>query len=260
MKCQHYVTVKKYRDKYKVVVMPGYHPNKKKSADAASYDSKLENNLSRARQKIFEYAYCNDWEWFVTLTLDKEKFDRYDLEKWHKSLTKWLQNYKRKTGLKISFLLVPEQHKDGAWHAHGLLAGLPESVLQPFEPGTPLHGSKYLNWSDYAEKYGFVSVGRVGNHEAVSKYITKYVTKDMARLNQQLHARLYYNSRGLKTAEAISSGFVYSGNLDISPDYEGEYCSVRWYDEDQFGDALRIFSCDETIRGFDLNDFDEIEV
>lgn len=257
---QHYVVVRKYRDKYKIVVMPGYNPNRIKSGDCSSYSEKLENNVSRSRQKIFEYAYCNDWDWFVTMTLDQTKYDRHDLNTWHEDLTHWLRNYKRKIGNKIDFLLVPERHKDGAWHIHGLLAGLPESVLSPFPVGTPLYDSEYLNWHDYAKKYGFCSVGRVGNHEAVSKYITKYVTKDMARMNNEVGAHLYYCSRGLKKSEEFKKDFVYTGFLDFSPDYEGEYCSVKWVDD--LPSVNRIFDQDDTIHtiDLDLSEFEELEM
>lgn len=248
-----YFTIKQYKDKYKLVVMPGYNPERSKSGEVTGYDSKLQNSMSRSRQMIFEYGYCNDWQWFVTMTLDKDKFDRHDLPKWHKDLVQWLRNYKRKTGQKIDFLLIPERHKDGAWHMHGLLSGLPEDRLKPFEKGTPLYGSQYLNWPDYANKYGYVSVGKVGNHEAVSKYITKYVTKDIARLNTELGAHLYYCSRGLKRAEVVAQDWICSGNPILSPDYEGKFCAVKWCDS--LEEAARIYRCDDTIRAMDPEEF-----
>lgn len=254
---EHYVTVKKYRDKYKTVVMNGYNPERKKSGDCHSYDQKLENNLSRSRQMVFELGYCNDWEYFVTMTLDKEKFDRYDLPAWYKSLSQWLRHYQRKTGQKISYLLIPEQHKDGAWHIHGLLSGVPVDRLQPFEKGTPLYGSDYLNWLDYAKKYGFCSVGVVGNREAVSKYITKYIIKDMARLNSEVGAHLYYCSRGLKRAETVTQDFIYTGYVNMSFDYEGKYCGVKW--SDSMENAMRYYYCDNYPM-LDMDEFDEIEV
>lgn len=77
---ENYCVLRKYRDKYKLVVIAGYNPNKSMTRDEfASNEEKLENSLSRSRNKVFEYAYCNDWEYFVTMTLDKTKYDRYDL-------------------------------------------------------------------------------------------------------------------------------------------------------------------------------------
>ncbi len=258
---QHYVTVRKYRDRYKIVVMPGYDPDRSRSrADGFSFDQKLDVSVSRARAKIYEYAYCNDWEWFVTMTLDKQKYDRYDLETWHKDLTKWLQNYKRKIGKKIDFLLIPEKHSDGAWHIHGLLAGLPESVLSPFPKGTPLHGSDYLNWEDYAKKFGYCSVGAVKSHEAVCGYVTKYATKDLSRLVDQVGSHMYYCSRDLNISEEYKKGFVYTGSLDFSPDYEGKHCSIKWVDD--LPSINRIFEQDDTIHmvDLDISEFEELEL
>lgn len=244
--------------------MPGFNPDKEKSGDVTSYVEKLESSISRARQKVFEYAYCNDWDWFVTMTLDPQKYDRYNLDKFHKDLTQWLRDYGRyKVHQKIAFLLVPERHKDGAWHIHGLLSGVPESVLAPFEKGTPLYGTDYLNWPDYAKKFGFCSVGRVKNHEAVSGYITKYITKDMARLNNEVGAHLYYCSRGLKTAERFADGWVYAGaGINMTPDYQGEYCMVKWFDSMSL--ALNVLESGDTEpiyrRYLDLSQFEEIEV
>ena len=34
--------------------------------------------------------------------------------------------------IKITFVLVPEQHKDGAWHEHGLISGLPGEDIRMF--------------------------------------------------------------------------------------------------------------------------------
>lgn len=45
-------------------------------------ETKLDNNLSRARSMVLQYALCNLWEWFFTGTLDKRKYDRFNLDKY----------------------------------------------------------------------------------------------------------------------------------------------------------------------------------
>ncbi len=57
-------------------MIPGFNPDKEKSGDLTSYEEKLANSISRSRQKVFEYAYCNDWDWFVTMTLDPKKYEQ----------------------------------------------------------------------------------------------------------------------------------------------------------------------------------------
>ena len=76
------------------------------------------DNLKRAKDKIFEISSANKWEYMITLTLDKEKIDRYDKAQVLKLVSKWLDNKVQRRGLK--YLIVPELHEDGAIHFHGL--------------------------------------------------------------------------------------------------------------------------------------------
>lgn len=43
-------------------------------------DFKIEKNIYRAKKIIFEYAFCNPWDWFFTGTLDPKKYDRTNLD------------------------------------------------------------------------------------------------------------------------------------------------------------------------------------
>ena len=90
--------------------------------------TRLSNSISRTRRRIFELAACNTWDWFFTGTLDGEKCDRNDLNGTFKRLSQFVRDYRKKqTGERIMYLIVPERHKDGAWHFHGLIKGLPEA-------------------------------------------------------------------------------------------------------------------------------------
>lgn len=50
------------------------------SDEWANNDTKLANALCRSRTAVREYALCNRWEFFVTLTIDGSRYDRYDLK------------------------------------------------------------------------------------------------------------------------------------------------------------------------------------
>lgn len=200
-------------------------------------DFKLEDNIRRAKNAIFEYAFCNPWDWFFTGTLDPKKYDRTNLDKFHKDLTKWFSNYGRIHNVQIKYLLVPEPHSDGiSWHIHGFLYGLPKEHLQQFVVGDVMgkglaekvkKGDVVYNWLPYAKKFGFCSLEPIRNPEAVSKYMTKYINKNLASSVKELNAHLYYHSRGLNKAETIKKGVM---ALPITPTYENEYCSVAWLD------------------------------
>lgn len=200
-------------------------------------DSKLEENIRRAKNTIFEYAYCNPWDWFFTGTLNAEKYDRTDLEKYHKDLTQWLRDYGKKHNLHVKFLLVPELHSDGvSWHIHGFLHGLPKEHLKQFIIGDVMgktlaekvkEGDAVYNWLPYAKKFGFCDLEPIRNDEAVSKYIMKYIDKNLATSVRELNAHLYYHSRGLKKAVVVGKGTM---DATIPPTYENDYCSVAWLD------------------------------
>ena len=71
---------------------------------------------------IYKLA-CNNkpWDYFVTFTFNSDKVDRYNFSEVSKKLSKWIDNIKQKYGCKdMGYIIVPEKHKDGAWHFHGL--------------------------------------------------------------------------------------------------------------------------------------------
>lgn len=206
-------------------------------------ECKLDENITRTKSKIFELAFCNPWEWFFTATLDKNKYDRTDLKKWHKDLTQWIRDYNKKHNLSIKFLLIPELHSDGvSWHMHGFLYDLPVEHLTQFKIGDKMgkalaekvkKGDIVYNWEPYMFKFGFCDLEPIRNPEAVSKYITKYINKNLATSVTELNAHQYYHSRGLKVAEVKKIGTMTMA-VDIAPDYFNEYCSVYWlpYDDE----------------------------
>lgn len=198
-------------------------------------DSKLADNISRAKSRIFELAFCNPWDYFFTGTLNPNLQDRTDLNLYHKQLTKWISNYNRLHDTNIKFLLIPELHEDGkSWHIHGFLYGLPVEHLKQFKVGDKMgkslaekvkNGDVVYNWLAYSKRFGFCDLEPIRNHEAVSKYITKYINKNLSNSVTELNAHLYYHSRGLQFADKIKQG-SFCG--DISYTYINEYCSVSW--------------------------------
>lgn len=200
-------------------------------------DEKLDESIIRAKNKIFELAFCNPWQYFFTGTLNPKLYDRTDLKKYHKDLTKWLANQGQKFGCKIDFLLIPELHTDGkSWHIHGFINGLPDTELKQFVIGDKMgkaladkvyKGDIVYNWLAYQNKFGFCDLEPIRNAEAVSKYITKYINKNLATSVKELNAHLYYHSRGLQMAQTIKKGTMLA---DIAPTYTNDYCSVAWLD------------------------------
>lgn len=189
--------------------------NKEKKSKGSVNESKLKNNIIRARNSVKEYALCNPWDYFVTITLNPKFYDRYDLEKYKKDLSKFINNYNR-NGKNICYLLIPEQHNDGAWHMHGLLSGLKPNDIYLNEYG-------YLSWKQYDKKFGFINIEPIKDIQKCATYISKYITKDLAESVSKLNAHLYYASKGLKKADKIYQGHAsLIGNYDWESD-DGNY-------------------------------------
>lgn len=192
-------------------------------------NGKLANNISRAKSAVLEYALCNEWDFFFTGTIDPLKLDRYDVDTYCEKFSQFIRNKRKKYGSKVAYLFVPEQHKDGAWHIHGLIAGIPAEYLVQFLPGAQpqkLINEEFLNWPDYAESFGFCSLGKIKNHVACARYISKYVSKQMAQDDRELGCHLYFHSRGLKRAKKIAEAYGDHPELDalLTDDYR--FCST----------------------------------
>ena len=98
--------------------------------DAADKAGASEASADRARRraatKVRDLALSNRFRWFVTLTLDRERIDRYDVGVITKKLNQVMDNLVRRRGL--AYVLVPERHKDGAVHFHGFFTDAVRAV------------------------------------------------------------------------------------------------------------------------------------
>lgn len=155
------------------------------------------DSTKRARDKIFEMAIANDWEYMVTLTLDKDKVDRYDAVEVNKKVGKWLDNKVSRDD--IMYLVVPELHKDGAIHFHGFMSGCKVEDSGTFKvPGKkkPIKASTLKKeglcpssegvravYNIPSFPYGFSTAVKIDkNVDAVAQYISKYCTKEMKKI------------------------------------------------------------------------------
>lgn len=181
-----------------------------------SNNQKLKNNLVRAKQTVKEIALCNEWKYFVTLTIDGDKLDRYNLSEYKKKLGKFLNNYQVRKNIKVFYLLIPEFHKDGAVHMHGLFSDIPSDDLIVNEYG-------YLDWVSYHDKFGYISLSEIKSKEKTANYITKYITKSLESHSLELNKHLYMCSKGLKRGECI---YKCCGSLK-EYQFENEYCKIK---------------------------------
>ena len=168
---------------------------------------------ARARARVKDYALSTlSLDLFVTLTLDKDKVDRYDLPSFMKPFKNWLDNSVRRKGL--IYILVPEHHKDGAVHFHGLINSgafnLVDSGTFSFsdfkKPRKPRSERQRLDWlskpDDFHQvwnipewKFGFTTgIFLYGERAAAVSYVLKYIGKECDKIG----GRYYYSGGALQ--------------------------------------------------------------
>lgn len=206
-------------------------------------DEKLSNNLSRAKNTVREYALCNPWDYWCTFTIDPQKYDRHNLDAFMRDFAKFLNNYNSYNcpqEYKVKYLLVPEQHKDGAWHLHGFIKGIKPSDLYVNQYG-------YLTWKQYEQKFGFISMDKIKDLDKASSYILKYMTKDTDKNVTDLHRHLYYASHGLEKAVELYRGKAnYHGSWDW--EHPDGYVKIKTLDvrKDNISDYMEVMNDNTT--------------
>lgn len=167
---------------------------KAESAEAMEEKQPRNDSLKRSLDRAFEIGFSNDFRYFVTLTLDKEKIDRYDLDQIYPKLKNWLSNGVSRWGM--DYIIFPEYHKlkEGeekrAVHFHGLFNG--KLALTDSGHKTP-EGKPIYNLDGW--KYGFSTAVELDGKSAVIYYVTKYISKE----NERIFGRSYLSGgRSLK--------------------------------------------------------------
>lgn len=247
-----YASYKLWHRSYKRIIKDKYTVLSQTSESPEKNLSRLKESISRTRRLIFEKACCNDWQHFITITISPEKgIDKFDRSEVVKSFCKWIKDRNR-TDLKgkppIKYLIIPEPHKSGEWHLHGLFMNIPSDELVINEYG-------YLDWLPVRKAFGFVSfgskpdysinfsAGTIKNLQATARYVTKYITKDLFNISNNLDSgvKSYYCSKGLNKSSELTKG-------QLIP-----------YDADSFFECLADYCTEENINYSDWsNDYVEI--
>lgn len=172
--------------------------------------------MRRARVKVRDYALSTDMKYFVTLTLDKAKINRYDIHEITKVLNMWLNHQVERRGL--TYVMVPELHADGAIHFHALFNGALEAVdsgtIIPFGEDKPRRPRSAWQRADWLRRggrivynlpgwpYGFTTALELeGNYEKAVNYVCKYISKglntDADSIPVKVGGRWYYSGGDL---------------------------------------------------------------
>lgn len=164
----------------------------------------------RARQRVYDLAACNSFDLFITLTLDAAQIDRYDYKPVVRKMGQWLDNRVRRQGLR--YLMVPELHKDGALHFHGLINS--EAVKLVDSGRRYKDGRAIYNLPEWS--LGFTTAMRLmGNYDAVCAYICKYITKQNGNTDVRQGSDF-----STKQSGSIGGRYYFSGGNLRGPRFE----------------------------------------
>ncbi len=201
---------------------------------------RLAASISRTRSRVYELAACNHWEWFFTGTLNPEWNDTSDLTTFRKKLTQGLRDFRKASGYDVKYLLIPERHKSGAWHIHGLFSGIPVEKLKHFTVDDILpykllsrirDNNDVYGWEWYSKRFGFTTLTPLRDVAATAAYVTKYVTKDIVSQSLDSNAHSFYASTGLKGADVIAEGGLYDMSA-LGDVYENDYVLSKYIKPD----------------------------
>lgn len=188
------------------------------SSEPVEPEEILRQSLSRTKRKIFEYALCNDFEYFCTLTFDRNKIDSSDIDNLKKKVGQWLNNNIKRKNHNLKYILIPELHSDKKhFHLHGLISGITD-IKEFRKRGDVMR----YNWIGWHNKFGFTSLEKIKDRNAVSNYITKYITKDLINT---FNRQRYLVSKGLNRPRKIFEIDNYT--IPINADYENEYVRIK---------------------------------
>lgn len=161
---------------------------------AAKKQRSMAVSMNRTVNAVYHKARSNVWDWFVTLTFNPDLVDSFDYGAVTKKLSVWLSNLRR-SAPDLGYLVVPEQHKSGRYHFHGLFrdcAGL------DFVPSghCDRKGNCIYNLGFYS--LGWSTATKICDQSRVTRYLAKYISKDLCQVS--FNKKRYWASRNLQDA------------------------------------------------------------
>jgi len=175
---------------------------------------KFDSSISRSKSRIRELGLCNEWEYFLTVTLNGSH-DRTDFKAFKDKLLSKLKKCKTWNNEKVKYLVVYGFHRKResngghAVHAHILLSDLPSEEIE----------------EEYKREFGYICLEPIESLEEVTYYLIDHVTNDAESASIGVNKRCFSSSRGLKGAEVFYNGKL---NLkDFEPDYRNDFVDMK---------------------------------
>ena len=170
-------------------IVPGAPPPAGKRGEGSPRS--LQESLRRTIQAIHDYALSNAWDWFVTLTFNPDKVNSFDYDECAAKVSQWLKDMRKRKVPNLAYLVVPDPHKSGRYHFHGLFSGI-ESLLT--DSGKKDKAGRTI-YNVGAYKLGWTTATRIDDPLRAASYLLKYITKNLAVVT--FNRKRYWASRNL---------------------------------------------------------------
>lgn len=136
-------------------------------------------SYNRTKNKIYNYARANKWDWFITFTFNPEYVDSYNYDEvvdcMHKFF-RYMGDFNPK--VRPKYLVVLERHVSGRFHLHGIFSDLDLNVWKfNFSGHYTKGGIPIFNVGCFP--FGFTTATQVQSSTRTAHYISKYITKSM---------------------------------------------------------------------------------
>lgn len=172
-------------------------------------------SVNRSKRNLYHIARSNKWDFFITLTFNRQDTDASNYDEVSKKVRNWLSNIKKRASPEFKYIVVPEFHKDGKnYHFHGLIANI--GNLDISDSGKIDKSGKVIyNLPEW--KWGFSTATKIESNERVTNYLGKYITKDL--MNRLKYKKRYYASQNVFLAPVYEE---YINRDDLYDYFEAE--------------------------------------
>lgn len=193
-----------------------------------------ERSIRRTQSTISDICLANNFDLFCTFTFDPKRYNSSSIAFCKMYMNTWCHNAKARHSRNLQYLIIPERHKSGAFHFHALIKYYDGKLK---DSGHKQGGRTVYNIPHW--HFGFSTAVKIDNQEAVSRYIRKYITKDMVLLPG---SKRYFCSQGLvrpiKSYNEPVIPFLKRVKHDFAIDDEAEYYTIYKKDIDAIHEAM----------------------
>jgi len=197
--------------KYKTIRLSYKNPSR---SFVRKENPRTNRSIVRSRENLVRFVETAKYQYrahipvFATLTYHRNE---QDIPTAYADFKYFIKKLRRKTGINIQYVAIPEFQERGAIHFHIIFFNLPFIKPQYFQD----------IWGN-----GMTNIQACKNIKTVSKYLLKYFTKDCLTDPRLLGKRVVLSSRGVDRPKTYY-------NEDILVDLEN-YCTMNIVDTEKY--------------------------